>query len=88
LVLLQEFVMKQVNIHEAKTNLSRLIADVEHGDEVIIARHNRPVAKLVMISSSITTRKPGSMKGRIRMSDDFNDALPDDLLTAFEGPGI
>jgi len=80
--------MKQVNIHEAKTNLSRLIADVEHGDEVIIARHNRPVAKLVMILPSSTDRKPGGMKGSIRMSDDFNDALPNDLLAAFEGAAI
>jgi len=76
--------MLQVNIHEAKTNLSRLIDAVEHGEEVIIARHNRPVAKLVMLSST-TVRKPGSMKGKIRMADDFNAPLPDHILDDFEG---
>jgi len=70
-------------MHEAKTNLSRLIDEVEHGEEVIIARHNRPVAKLVMISHCV--RKPGSMKGGIRMADDFNAPLPDDMLAGFEG---
>ncbi len=63
--------MPQVNIHEAKTNLSRLIDDVEHGEEIIITRHDRPVAKLVVFSSKMT-RKPGSMKGKIHMSEDFN----------------
>jgi len=75
--------MKQVNMHEAKTKLSRLIDEVEHGEEVIIARHNRPVARLVMISHC--ARKPGSMKGEIRMADDFNAPLPDDMLIDFEG---
>jgi len=76
--------MLQVNIHEAKTNLSRLIDQVEHGEEVIIARHNRPVAKLVMLSSS-TVRKPGSMKGKICMTDDFNAPLLDHMMDDFEG---
>ncbi len=75
--------MKQVNMHEAKTHLSRLIDEVEHGEEVIIARHNRPVAKLVMISHGF--RSPGSMKGEISMADDFNAPLPEGMLDAFEG---
>jgi len=75
--------MKQVNIHEAKTRLSQLIEAVEHGEEVIIARHNRPVARLVKISHR--ERKPGGMKGRIRMSEDFDTPLPKDMLRAFEG---
>jgi prevent-host-death family protein len=74
--------MRQVNIHEAKTNLSRLIEEVEHGEDVIIARHNRPVARLVVFSS--VERKPGSMKGKISISDDFNAPLPDDVLNDFE----
>jgi len=74
--------MRQVNIHEAKTNLSRLIEAVEHGEEVVIARHNRPVARLVVFSS--VERKPGSMKGEISISDDFNAPLSDDLLNDFE----
>jgi len=75
--------MRQVNIHEAKTNLSRLIEAVEHGEEVVIARHNRAVARLVVFSS--VERKPGSMKGKISISDDFNAPLSDDLLNDFEG---
>jgi len=75
--------MRQVNIHEAKTNLSRLIDAVEHGEEVVIARHNRPVARLVVFSA--VERKPGSMKGKINISDDFNAPLPDGMLNDFEG---
>jgi len=75
--------MRQVNMHEAKTNLSRLIDEVEHGEEVIIARQNRPVSKQVMISNC--ARKHGSMKGEIKMADDFNAPLPDDMLLGFEG---
>jgi len=75
--------MRQVNIHEAKTNLSRLIEEVEHGEEVIIARHNRPVARLVAFSA--VERKPGSMKGKISINGDFNAPLPDDVLNDFEG---
>jgi len=75
--------MRQVNIHEAKTKLSSLIDAVEHGEEVVIARHNRPVVKLVMFTSSL--RKAGSMKGEIHMHDDFNAPLPHDMLDDFEG---
>jgi len=75
--------MRQVNIHEAKTNLSRLIEEVEHGEEVVIARHNRPVARLVVFSSM--ERKPGSMKGKISIKGDFNAPLPDNVLNDFEG---
>jgi len=77
--------MKQVNIHEAKTHLSSLIEDAEHGEEIVIARHNRPVARLVSFSQAPITRKPGSMRGQIRMSDDFDAPLPGTLLADFEG---
>jgi len=75
--------MRQVNIHEAKTKLSSLIDEVEHGEEVIIARHNRPVARLVLFSAGV--RKPGCMKGEINIRDDFDAPLPDDLVDRFEG---
>lgn len=77
--------MKQVNMHEAKTQLSRLIEEAEHGEVVIIARNNRPVARLVAISRH--SRAPGGMKGEIRMADDFDAPLPADMLEAFEGRG-
>lgn len=77
--------MQQVNIHEAKTNLSRLIDAVEHGDEVIIARHNHPVAKLVVYIQDKKPRQSGVMKGNIDMSDDFNSSLPKEMLDDFQG---
>jgi prevent-host-death family protein len=73
------------NIHEAKTNLSRLIERVLQGEEIIISRAGKPVAKLVPYSKSGGKRKPGgSWKGKIRMSKDF-DKLPRDWMDAFYG---
>ena len=75
--------MSMVNIHEAKTHLSRLIARVEAGEEIIIAKAGKPVARLVPLEYKNALRKPGSMQGRISMSDDFDAPLPLDLLKAF-----
>jgi len=75
---------KQFNIHEAKTQFSRLIASVERGEEVIIARAGVPVAKLTRMTTTPTEREPGRYRGRIRVSDDFDAPLPEDLLTEFE----
>lgn len=72
--------MQQVNIHTAKTQLSKLIAD---GKEVIIARYGQPVAKLVPIKLLQEDRVPGSAKGKIIMKDSFFDPLPDDILDGF-----
>lgn len=69
--------MKQVNIHEAKTQFSRLIAAVEKGEEIVIARHGAPVAKLVPILQSLPHRKPGSAKGKFTVPDSFFEPLPD-----------
>ena len=69
--------MIQVNIHEAKTHLSRLIAKVIAGEEIIIAKGNTPVVKLVQFTTSKQTRKLGSAKGKIRMAADFNRPLDD-----------
>lgn len=77
--------MRQVNIHEAKSQLSRLLAEVEAGEEIIIARSGKPVARLISAKSSTQPRKPGVLKGQIWMSEDFDAPLPDDLLEAFEG---
>jgi prevent-host-death family protein len=74
----------QVNIHEAKTHLSRLIERVENGEEVIIGRAGKPVAKLVPYRANNEPRKPGAWKGRVWMAPDF-DELDPDLLAAFEG---
>jgi prevent-host-death family protein len=70
----------QINIHTAKTQLSKLIAD---GKEVIIARYGQPVAKLIPIRPVVEDRVPGTAKGKIKMMDTFFDPLPDDLLHEF-----
>lgn len=72
------------NVHQAKTHLSRLLTQVEAGEEVIIARAGRPVARLVPYEVAGEPRRPGLMRGRITVPDDF-DATPDDLLVEFEG---
>jgi prevent-host-death family protein len=65
-----------VNIHEAKTHFSKLIEEVERGEEIVIARAGKPVAKLVPIEAEPPPRKLGFLKGQIWMSDDFDDPLP------------
>lgn len=76
--------MSQVNIHQAKTHFSKLIVSVENGEEVIIARHGKPVAKLVPVSKDITPRRPGSAKGKFKVPSEFFEPLPQDILKAFE----
>ena len=75
--------MSIVNVHHAKTHLSRLLDQVSAGDEIVIARSGRPIARLVPISQE--PRKPGRLKGRIQMAEDFDAPLPEELLAAFEG---
>ncbi|MBW3603657.1 MAG: type II toxin-antitoxin system Phd/YefM family antitoxin [Actinobacteria bacterium] len=75
--------MTIVNVHEAKTHLSRLLERVEQGEEVVIARNNRPIARLV--AHAAPERQPGSLRGCIRIAEDFDDPLPDELVDAFRG---
>ena len=77
--------MHTVNIHEAKTHFSSYINAVMHGDEIIIAKAGKPVAKLIAIKSTKPKRKPGALKGKIWIADDFDAPLPDDILAGFEG---
>jgi prevent-host-death family protein len=74
--------MHKVNIHEAKTHLSRLIEEVEAGEEVIIARNGKPVAQLMPIHKMRSPRTPGGWKGQVRIADDF-DETSEDLIDAF-----
>ena len=69
--------MCQVNIHEAKTNLSKLIKKVVNGEEVIIAKGNKPIVKMVYIEENRPKRKLGTAKGRIKIADDFDAPLDD-----------
>jgi len=77
--------MHTVNIHQAKTNFSKLIDAVQHGEEIIIARAGKPAAKLVPITNIKHKRKPGALKGKIKIAKDFNAPLPIDILDGFEG---
>lgn len=77
--------MQTMNIHEAKTQFSKLIEAVIQGEEVIIARAGKPVASLVAIRAVAPVRSPGALKGKIKIADDFDAALPDDVITSFEG---
>ncbi len=72
--------MHQVNIHEAKTHLSKLIQEAVAGEDVIIAKGNKPVVKLVALHHQKLRRQLGTAKGKMVMSDDF-DAPLDDFAT-------
>lgn len=76
--------MPTVNVHQAKTQLSRLLAQVEAGEDVVIARRGEPVARLVRCKPQ-GKRRFGSMKGKIFVDDSILDPLPDDELAAWEG---
>ncbi len=73
-----------VNVHEAKTHLSKLLARVALGEEITIARAGRPVARLVPLKTKKARRVPGTARGKIWMSPDFDAPLPDDVQRFFE----
>lgn len=77
--------MRTLNIHDAKTNLSRLVDEVNAGEELVIAKAGKPMARLVPIKKAIPARKPGFLKGKIRIAADFDAPLPEELQAAFEG---
>jgi len=77
--------MTTVNIHEAKTHLSRLVDEVAAGAEIIIAKAGKPMARLVPITAPIRKKRLGQLKGKIEVSDDFNAPLDDETLSSFEG---
>jgi prevent-host-death family protein len=76
--------MRTVNVHDAKTHLSRLLDDVGEGEEVVIAKAGKPVARLVPFRPRRTRRKLGVLAGRISVPHDFDAPLPDDVLSEFE----
>ena len=73
-----------VNVYDAKTRLSQLIARVEDGEEITIARHGRPVARLVPFAEQRQVRKPGVWRGQVKISDDF-DTFSDDEAREWYG---
>lgn len=73
-----------VNMHEAKTHLSRLVERAAGGEEIVIGRAGKPVARLTAYAASASPRVPGALAGRMRIGDDFDDTA-EWLLDAFEG---
>jgi prevent-host-death family protein len=77
--------MLKVNIHEAKTHLSKLAEQAGAGEEIIIAKSGKPIARLVPLAQGSAVRKKGLLKGKIKISESFGLPLPNDLIELFEG---
>lgn len=75
--------MDMINIHQAKTHLSRLLERVAAGEEIVIGKNGTPVAKLIPVRT--VPRRPGRLKGKIHMAASFDDPLPDEVAAAFRG---
>lgn len=73
------------NVQEAKAQLSKLLQEVDSGIEVIIAKAGKPMARISRIEESKPKIRFGVLKGKVKVSDDFDAPLPDDLLSEFEG---
>ena len=80
-------VPEQVNIHAAKTHFSRLVERAEYGEEIVIARAGKPVAKLVAHREAESRRKFGALRNQIEIHGDFDDPLPEEIQVACEGRG-
>ena len=78
---------REYNMHEAKTHLSRLAERAAKGEDIVIARNGRPLARLVALDESPKPRKLGLWKGRISVAKDFDAPLPVEVQEAFEGKG-
>lgn len=79
--------MTEVNIHEAKTHLSQLLRRVSAGEEIVIARAGKPVARLVPAEAPRKPRVLGADRGKIWIADDFDAPLPPEIQVYFEGEG-
>ena len=76
--------MRIINIHQAKTHFSKLVDAVMEGESIVIAKAGKPVAKIVPIEAKKPKRCPGSMKGKIKIADDFDAPLPEEILKYFK----
>ena len=77
--------MSIVNLHAAKTHLSRLVDQAAAGEEIVIAKAGKPVAKLVALGRPRQRHVLGQFAGQLRVSDDFDAPLPEEVLREFEG---
>lgn len=71
------------NLYEAKTHLSQLVDRVAKGEEILIAKAGKPLARLVPPKAAPVRRQPGGWEGKVQIADNFDDPLPPDLQTAF-----
>ena len=78
--------IRQVNTHEAKTHLSKLLARVEAGEEIVVARAGRPIARIVPVGRRLRRRKSGFLKGLVSIRGDFNEPLPPHVEAEFQAP--
>jgi prevent-host-death family protein len=79
--------METVNLYDAKTNLSRLVERAAAGEEIVIAKAGRPLARLVPLATRTAPRVLGLWADQVRIGDDFDDPLPEEIQRAFEGLG-
>ena len=77
--------MRQVNIYEAKTQLSKLVDEAAKGEDIVIARAGRPAARLTRVGAERVRRKLGVLDGRFKIPDDFNRPLPEEIMRAIRG---
>jgi prevent-host-death family protein len=77
--------MHTVNLYEAKARLSQLVERAAAGEEIIIAKAGRPLARLVPLARRTTPLPFGLLAGQVQIGDDFDDPLPEDLMVAFRG---
>ena len=76
---------RQVNLYEAKTNLSQLVERASRGEEIVIAKAGRPLARLVPLAKRTSPRPLGLLAGEVELGPDFDDPLPDGVKRAFAG---
>ena len=76
--------MAQVNIHEAKTHLSQLLSRAALGEDIVIAKAGKPIVRLVPVEEPLQDRVLGQDEGLFTVPEDFNDPLPEDIVSAFE----
>jgi prevent-host-death family protein len=76
--------MRTVNIHAAKTHLSRLVEEAAAGEEIVIAKSGKPVARLCPLAQAPKKRVLGRLRGKLIVPDDFDAPLPDEILDLFE----
>lgn len=77
--------MEQVNIYEAKTHFSKYVEQAASGEDVIIARGGKQVARLTSVAPRKAEIRFGMLKGRVRIAEDFDAVLPDEIMATFEG---